>query len=70
MRINIIVMRSVRQTLTSTLASIGARWSARPLSDQKTPYELELDRLLNASETEPDGVRRRVAMLKRRAWWV
>ena len=70
MRNDISVITIARQTLASRLAGLCAHLSAQPLADQKTPYELELARLLNACESEPLGVRRHVAILKRRAWWV
>jgi hypothetical protein len=64
------IMTNARQTLSSTLASLCAYLGSQPQSEQKTSYELELDRLLNACEAEAPGVRRYVGLLKRRAWWV
>jgi hypothetical protein len=64
------IMTSARQTLWLVLASLCTHLGSQAHHNQKTPYERELDRLLNASEDEPPVVRRYVGLLKGRAWWV
>jgi hypothetical protein len=63
-------MTSARQTLSITLAGLRDYLGSQPKSKQMTSYERGLDRVLNACEDEPLGVRRYVGLLKRRAWWV
>jgi hypothetical protein len=65
-RANAIARR--RQALACAL--VGRRYSLvpRPRVKQDTPSEL--DRLLRACESEPPEIKRHIAMLKRRAWWV
>lgn len=64
------IMTSARQTLSFTLTSLCAQLGLQLHSNQKTPYERELDRLLDACEDEPPIARRYVGLLKRKAWWV
>ena len=63
-------MTNPLQTLSFMLARLCAYLGLQSQSQQKTTYELDLNRVLNACEDEAPGVRRYVRSLKRRAWWV
>ena len=51
-------MTGARQILSFTLGSLFAHWGSPSHSNDKTAYERELDRLLNACDDEPPAVRR------------
>ena len=63
-------MASGQQTVAAALANLCSCLGSWTRANQESPSERELDRLLKACEDEPVGVRRHVAMLKRKAWWV
>jgi hypothetical protein len=63
-------MTGARQILSFTLGSLFARWGSLSHANDKTAYERELDRLLNACDDEPPAVRRQVGILRKSAWWV
>ena len=63
-------MTGARQILSFTLGSLFAHWGSLSHANDKTAYERELDRLLNACDDEPPAVRRQVGILRKSAWWV
>ena len=52
-------MTGARQILSFTLGSLFAHWGSLSHANDKTAYERELDRLLNACDDELPAVRRR-----------
>ncbi len=63
-------MTGARQILSFTLGSLFAHWGSPSHANDKTAYERELDRLLNACDDEPPAARRQVGILRKSAWWV